>query len=141
MILDGKLLQSPTTDNVWNQTTLTKILNGTASTLNDDYWVRYNPAVLAAIAAWTSKVIPFFTGSSMLVIAFFAGRRILDATRNDNPEELPTPHQVSLLINLIQKAAFSPLKDVIMYKWQNPKRLAKPIPAMFAALSSLIFIT
>ena len=136
-----QLLESPTSENVYDPATLRSLLNGSALGHQGDYYTRYNPAVLAAVAAWTGKVIPWFTGSSMCVVAFFAGRRILDATKNEKLGELPTPHQMALLINLVQKTQFISLWNTFMYRWQNHKRLVKPIPAIFAAFASLMFIT
>ena len=105
------------------------------------YYIRFSPTVLAAIASWTSKIIPFITGSSMAVVAFFAGRRILDATKSSNPDQLPTPHQMSILINLLRGADIAPLRDTILYRWQNHEHLVQPIPMAFGALSFIVFIT
>ena len=77
----------------------------------------------------------------MAVIAFFAARRILDATRSNKLKELPTPHQMSILINLLQGAGLAPLRDTILYKWQNHEHLVQPIPLVFGALSSIVLIT
>ena len=135
-----QLLQAPTTDNVYDPNALNQILNVTTTGGNDAYYVRFNPAVLAAIAAWTSKILPFVTGSSMAVIAFFAGRRILDATKSNKPDQLPTPHQVSLLISLLRGTTIS-LRDTFLYRWHNHEDLVQPIPMVFGTLSFLVFIT
>lgn len=119
-----------------NRTLELKVTGGDAA-----YLIRYNPAILAAIASWTSKILPFITGSSMAVIAFFAGRRILDATRDNQTGELPTPHQMSILIKLLSGNGAMPLWDTVWYKWQNHEHLVQPIPLAFCALSFVVIIT
>ena len=136
-----QLLQAPTADNIYDPNTLNHVLNLKTTGGSGAYYVRFNPAVLAAIAAWTSKIIPFITSSLMAVVAFFAGRRILDTTKSNKPNQLPTPHQMSILINLLRGANVSPLRETILYRWQNHEHLVQPIPMAFGALSFIIFLT
>lgn len=136
-----QLLQAPTTDNIYDPNVLNQVLSFKTSGGSNAYYIRFNPAVLAAIASWTSKIIPFITGSSMAVIAFFAGRRILDATKSNSADQLPTPHQMSILINLLRGGSVSALWDTVIYRWQNHEQLMQPIPMAFGALSFIIFIT
>ncbi|KAL8685530.1 MAG: hypothetical protein Q9218_007704 [Villophora microphyllina] len=134
-------LQAPVNDHVWDDKLQNWVLPYSSTGFSSAYLVRYNPATLAAIASWTSKILPLITGTSMAVIAFFAGRRILEATNNERADELPTPHQTSLLIKLLQTHTPKSLGDVVLYRWQNHERLAKPIPLVFGALTSVIFFT
>lgn len=136
-----ELLRAPTTQSIDNPSLLhqaaeLKSTGGTAA-----YYCTVNPAVLATIAAWTSKVIPFITSSSMAVVAFFVGRRILNATRDNKTGQLPTPHQISILINLISGGGVRPLYDTVMYRLQNHERLVNPIPLAFGSLSFIVIIT
>ena len=105
------------------------------------YYVRFNPAILATIAAWSSKLIPYITGYLMSVIAFFAARRILNASADNKPGKLPTPHQMSILIDLLSSASPKSLWGTVVYRWQNHERLVQPIPMAFGALSYIVFIT
>ena len=136
------MLQTPTLANfsslgLANNTLKVQALHGGDAA----YFVRYNPATLAAIASWSSKIIPFLTGSSMAVIAFFAGRRILDASKAKRPNDLPTPHQTSILIKLLSGAGAKPLWDTVVYRWQNHEHLAQPIPLAFNALLAIVVVT
>lgn len=99
-----------------------------------------NPAVLHTIASWTAKIIPFLTGASMALVAFFAGQRIIRTTK-DNTEKLPPPHQVSILIGLLDGGGVQPLIDTIRYRWQGHENLVQPVPLAFWCLSFIIFIT
>lgn len=105
------------------------------------YYIRFNPAILATIAAWSTKLIPYITGYLMAVVAFFAARRIMDASRDNNAEALPTPHQMSTLIDLLGTINPKALWNTIVYRWQNHERLVQPVPTAFAALSYIIIIT
>ncbi|KAL9044911.1 MAG: hypothetical protein Q9214_001985, partial [Letrouitia sp. 1 TL-2023] len=78
-----QLLKASTAGNVSDFSFLNRTLQLKATGGNAAYFIRYNPAILVAIASWSSKIIPFVTSSSMAVVAFFAGRRILDATRDN----------------------------------------------------------
>ena len=136
-----QLLQTPTTNNISNIGLLSQNLGlkpgggGHAA-----YYVRFNPAILATIAAWSSKIIPYITGYLMSVIAFFAARQILNASRDNKPGDLPTPHQLSILIDLLGPKPKS-LWNTIVYRWNNHERIVQPIPMAFGALSYILIIT
>ena len=135
------LLKAPTTETVFNSSFWNRTLELEATGGNAAYYIRYNPATLAAIASWTSKIIPFITSSSMAVIAFFAGRHILDATRDHKTGQLPTSRQMSVLIKLLSGTDTGPLWDTLKYRWQNREHLVQPIPLAFGALSFVVVIT
>ena len=136
-----ELLQTPTTKNTSDAGTLAEILQLKTTGGDAAYYIDFNPALLVAIAAWTSKILPFITGSSMALVAFFAGRRILDATKTNKTTQLPTPHQVSILINLLHGAGFRPLIDTVMYRLKSHEPLVQPIPLAFGALSFIVINT
>ena len=136
-----QLLKAPTAETIsdpsfWNRSLEFEATGGKAA-----YYIRYNPATLAAIASWTSKIIPFITSSSMAVIAFFAGRHILDATRHHKTSQLPTSRQMSVLIKLLSGTDTSPLWSTLKYRWQYRERLVQPIHLAFGALSFVVVIT
>jgi hypothetical protein len=54
----------------------------------------------------------------MALVAFFAGQRIMKATLNKT-EKLPSPHQVSILIGLVNGGGGKPLWDTFKYRWQH----------------------
>ena len=136
-----ELLKAPTAQTVSDSSIFNRTLQLEATGGNAAYYIRYNPAILAAIASWTSKIVPFLTSSSMAIIAFFAGRRILDATRDNKTGQLPTPHQMSILIKLLSGDNAAPLWDTVVYKWQNHEHLVQPIPLAFGALSFIVIVT
>ena len=135
-----QLLKAPTAQTVSESSFFNRTLHLEATGGNAAYYIRYNPAILAAIASWTSKIIPFLTSSSMAIVAFFAGRRILDATRDNKTGQLPTPHQLSILIKLLSGDSAMPLWNTVVYKWQNHEHLVQPIPLAFGALSFIVIV-
>ncbi|KAL9596228.1 MAG: hypothetical protein Q9219_005939 [cf. Caloplaca sp. 3 TL-2023] len=58
-------LRAPVNDNVWDSNLKDWILTYASTGGGSAYIIRYNPATLAAIASWTSKIIPLITGASM----------------------------------------------------------------------------
>lgn len=108
------------------------------------YYLYYNkitnPSVLHMIASWTAKIIPFVTGASMALVAFFAGQHFIRATKNKS-EKLPSPHQVSILIGLLNGGGTQPLVDTIKYRWQHDEHLVKPVPAAFWSLTFIVVMT
>ena len=137
------LLQTPTneTNNLAYQSFVTQISQFESTGGAASYYTTTSPAILATIAAWTSKIIPFVTSTSMAVVAFFAGRRILNATKDSKTGQLPTPHQISILINLLSGSGVKPLYDTVLYRLQNHERLVQPIPLAFSALSFVVIMT
>lgn len=134
-------LKSPEAEEVSNPSFRNLTLELSATGGDAAYYVRYNPAILVVIASWTSKIIPFITSSSMAVVAFFAGRRILVASRDNKFGQLPTPHQMSILIKLLNGAGVLPLWETILYRLQNHEQLVQPIPLAFYALSFVVILT
>jgi hypothetical protein len=92
------------------------------------------------ISSWTAKIIPFVTGASMALVAFLAGQRIIKATRTKSTD-LPTPHQVSILVNLLNGSGAEPLYDTIKYRWHHHADLVQPLPVAFWCLLFIVVIT
>ncbi|ETN36248.1 uncharacterized protein HMPREF1541_08525 [Cyphellophora europaea CBS 101466] len=104
------------------------------------YFVDYNPSTLTTIASWTSRVIPYLSSSIMALVAFFSARHIVLKSKHgdEHGSHLPTPEQLSLLINMLNGNGFSPLKDTILHRYRKREKLISPLPAAFTAL---FFIT
>lgn len=111
---------------------------------NQAYYLYHNsftdPGVLHVISSWTAKLIPFVTGASMALVAFLAGQRVIKATTTKS-EKLPSPHQVSILINLLNGGGAQPLLDTVKYRWQHHENLVQPLPLAFWCLLFIVVIT
>ncbi|KIW11730.1 hypothetical protein PV08_11032 [Exophiala spinifera] len=106
--------------------------------LHHNEWT--NPAVLHMIASWSAKILPFVTGTSMALVAFFAGHHFIWTTQN-NSKKLPSPHQVSILIGLLNGGGTQPLIDTIKYRMHHDEHLVQPLPIAFWSLSFIVVMT
>ncbi|KIV86738.1 hypothetical protein PV11_02333 [Exophiala sideris] len=100
---------------------------------NAAIFVKFNPSSLTAVASLTGKIIPYLSSSIMALVAFFVARRIIVASREGH--ELLTPHQMSILIQLLGGNSYAPLKDCVHYHVKHKKRWLSPIPHAFSALA------
>lgn len=104
------------------------------------YYVEQNPSTITTVASWTSRVIPYLTSSIMALVAFFAARSIVTKSRKGTGEELPTPEQLTLLIDLLGGKGLEPLKDTLLHRWVHKRKLVDPIPLAFGALFSITML-
>ncbi|KIX96774.1 uncharacterized protein Z520_07494 [Fonsecaea multimorphosa CBS 102226] len=104
---------------------------------NAALFVNFNPSSLTAVASLTGKIIPYLSSSIMALVAFFVARRIILVSKDSQGHELPTPRQMSLLIQLLGGNSYGPLKDTVHYHIKHKKRWISPIPHAFSALAAV----
>lgn len=104
------------------------------------YYVMQNPSTITTVASWTSRVIPYLTSSIMALVAFFAARRIVTKSAKGSGEDLPSPEQLTLLIDLLGGKGLEPLKDTLLHRWVHKRKLVDPIPLAFGALLSITLL-
>ncbi|KAK3678469.1 hypothetical protein LTR78_001766 [Recurvomyces mirabilis] len=104
------------------------------------YYTDRNPTTITTVASWTSRVLPYLTSSIMALVAFFAARSIATKSKHSGGDDLPTPTEVTLLINLLSGKDLAPLKDTLLHRWAYKKKLADPIPLAFTASSLITFV-
>jgi hypothetical protein len=104
------------------------------------YYVMQNPSTITTVASWTSRVIPYLTSSIMALVAFFAARRIVTKSTKGSGDDLPTPEQLTLLIDLLGGKGLEPLKDTLLHRWVHKRKLVDPIPLAFGALFSITLL-
>jgi hypothetical protein len=109
------------------------------------YWLwataSTTPGTLHTIASITGKVMPFITSTSMALVAFFAGRRIINVTKVKNRQSMPTPHQMSILISLLNGSGIKPLWETLQYRLQNHESLVQPVRLAFWSLTWIVLLT
>jgi hypothetical protein len=109
------------------------------------YWLwatkSTTPGTLHMIASITGKVMPFITSTSMALVAFFAGRRIIHITKVNKQKQMPTPHQMSILISLLNGSGIKPLWETLKYRYQNHEGLVQPVPLAFWSLTWIVVLT
>lgn len=105
------------------------------------YYVAYNPSTITTISAWTGRVIPYLSSSIMALVDFFAARHMVHKSKHGSTSSyLPTPEQLTILIGLLDGNGFGPLKDTLLYRYSQKKRLVSPVPAAFSALAIIILL-
>jgi hypothetical protein len=71
----------------------------------------------------------------MAIVAFFAGQRIIQATKNKS-EKLPSPHQVAILVGLLDGGSGQSLIDTFQYRWTHHENLVQPVVSHPPAIKS-----
>ncbi|KAK5059709.1 hypothetical protein LTR84_009592 [Exophiala bonariae] len=109
------------------------------------YWLwakkSTTPGTLHMIASITGKVMPFITSTCMALVAFFAGRRIISITKVQKQRDMPTPHQMSILISLLNGSGVKPLWETLKYRYRNHEALVQPVPLAFWSLAWIVVLT
>ncbi|KPI39580.1 uncharacterized protein AB675_3577 [Cyphellophora attinorum] len=109
------------------------------------YWVwattATTPGTLHTIASITGKIMPFLTSTSMALVAFFAGRRVVQASKKLKYKSIPTPHQMSILISLLNGSGVSPIWQTLKYRMQAHETLVQPVHLAFWSLLWIVAIT
>ncbi|KAF2195565.1 hypothetical protein K469DRAFT_649646 [Zopfia rhizophila CBS 207.26] len=75
--------------------------NLTNVTLKTHYYVDFPAARLAFISSWSSTVSFALVGFLMAIYAYTNAATLLDASENADQESLPSPHQMSVLLRIL----------------------------------------
>ena len=101
---------------------------------NAAFYINFNPSSLTALVSLTSKIIPYLSSSIMALVSFFAARRIINMSKDSEASDLLSPHQLTILIQLLGGSSFAPLKDCVHYHVKHKQRFIAPISHAFGAL-------
>ncbi|KIW54498.1 hypothetical protein PV05_06853 [Exophiala xenobiotica] len=123
-------------------------LFGTQQSLPSDpssILVNFPATRLVFIASWSSTLAPMLLGSLMALWHVPTACMLASTTTQDNVRQLPTPHQLSMLVGL-STGSFDELRKYIMYRLSNvkanqPRLLTRSALVMVisSVLSALIF--
>lgn len=103
-------------------------------------YVKFSATSLTTLASWTSRVIPYLTGSIMAMVAFLAARHLARRSEHTSASGLPSPPEFALLLDLLSGDSFVPLWSTIMYRYETKRKLVAPIPAAFWSLLTLTLL-
>lgn len=104
------------------------------------YYVQYNASTITTIASWTGRIIPYLSSSIMALVAFFPARHIVLKSKTGDGSNLPSPEQLTLLINVLGGSGIGPLKDTLLYRYTRKVKLISPLPTAFAALCTITLL-
>lgn len=125
-----------------SRTALSVATTGVWATLNDwkkrggnaAFYIDFNPSSLTAVASLSSKIIPYLSSTIMALVSFFAARQIIKMSQDQKDGDLLSPHQLSILIELLGGKSFAPIKDCVHFHVKKKQRWISPITHAFAAL-------
>ncbi|KAK7894806.1 hypothetical protein LTR67_005545 [Exophiala xenobiotica] len=129
--LHSSLSEPTSSGGVWSTLSNWKQHGGNAA-----FYINFNPSSLTALVSLTSKIIPYLSSSIMALVSFFAARRIINMSmsRDSEASDLLSPHQLTILIQLLGGSSFAPLKDCVHYHVKHKQRFISPISHAFGAL-------
>jgi hypothetical protein len=129
--LHSSLSEPTSSGGVWSTLSNWKQHGGNAA-----FYINFNPSSLTALVSLTSKIIPYLSSSIMALVSFFAARRIINMSmsRESEASDLLSPHQLTILIQLLGGSSFAPLKDCVHYHVKHKQRFIAPISHAFGAL-------
>jgi hypothetical protein len=128
-------LKLATTLTVSSATLATKLSDFKKNGGTHAFFIDFNPSSLTAIATLTGKIVPYLSSSVMALIAFFAARRIVMNSNDMSSDHLLSPHQLSILIELLGGSTYSPLNNCVQYHIKNNSKWVNPLPLAFTALA------
>ncbi|KAJ9611093.1 hypothetical protein H2200_004276 [Cladophialophora chaetospira] len=102
--------------------------------------VDFSATRLAFIASWSSTLAPMLLGSLMALWHIPTAARLASATTKEDQHDLPTPHQVSMLIGLAS-GSLDELRKYFVYRFtkvraEQPRMLTRSV--MVLIISSLL---
>lgn len=77
-------------------------------------YVDANPTSLIAFASWMSSLAPMLAGCAVVLVAFPQAQRLLQSNCQDQ-RQLPSPFQLSLMVQMIDGSTWTGLWSVVLY--------------------------
>jgi hypothetical protein len=107
----------------------------------DDYFlVKLSSTTLITVASWSSTVAPILVGFSLTLVSYPVAKGMVNAVTNNNPDALPTPYQLGLMLRMVATSGPGTLASWLWYSigWKvgvNRQRQPKPMKLMTSILS------
>lgn len=97
------------------------------------YYVDINSTTFATIASWSSTIAPLLVMCVMALTAFPAARKIKERSSSDSTD-LPTPYQLSLLLESLTGSMMSVWHLIRYRRWQHRQTIASMVRSSFLIL-------
>jgi hypothetical protein len=68
---------------------------------SDVYYLSTSQKLLLTVATWSSTLAPYLVGTAITLASFPLARQMLRDQHQNRPEDLPTPYQLSLTLEIL----------------------------------------
>lgn len=110
-----------------------------SDTDNSAYYVHINSTTFATIASWSSTVAPLLVMAAMSLTAFPVARKLRDRSSTDSTD-LPTPFQLSLLLESLTGSIVSLWRLIRYRRWEHRQPVASLVRSSFVILVVATFV-
>ena len=106
----------------------------------DVYYVNFSATSLTTVGSWISSVAPHITSSVMVLFSFHVASGLRKQLRTRDTSQLPTPYQLTLLLELFAASISSRWRWLKYYFWRHRNRdnSALRLAAVFLAISTCL---
>lgn len=106
----------------------------------DVYYVDFSATSLTTVGSWISSVAPHITSSVMVLFSFYVASGLRKQLRTRDTSQLPTPYQLTLLLELFAAGISSLWKWQKYHFWRHRNRdnSALRLSAVFLAISTCL---
>lgn len=80
-------------------------------------YVNLSATTLAIVSSWSSSVAPLLLGSALTLISYPVAKKILLASRDNKPNQLLTPYQLSLMLRMLANGSLLSLWSWLKYSF------------------------
>ena len=82
---------------------------------NNAVYVDLSATLLTTVASWSSTVAPILVGFAITLLTFPVAKGMMNAANLNQPDRLPTPYQLSLMIRMNTASAANSLYHWLRY--------------------------
>jgi hypothetical protein len=87
------------------------------------FLIDFSATKLLTVASWTSTLTSLLPSFAMLLVSFPVAHTIMNASKDNNTDDLPTPYQLSMLLGVLSGSIAS-LWNWIKYRsWEKRERV------------------
>jgi ABC-type transport system involved in multi-copper enzyme maturation permease subunit len=82
---------------------------------SDAVYVDLNATLLTTVASWSSTVAPILVGFAITLLTFPVAKGMMNAANLNQPDRLPTPYQLALMIRMNTASAANSIYHWLRY--------------------------
>ena len=92
-------------------------------------YVRLSATTLITVASWSSTIAPLLVGFALTLQSYPVARSLLNAGHENQPDQLPTPFQLSLMLRMLTSGGPGSLWHCLIYAvgWRGRRQPQPPV--------------